>query len=129
MSTCRTEDAFAGRGENYQSGFYAQLFGGYTVSAYAASKGGIAQLTKALANEWAGKGIHVNAIAPGYMVTEMNTALLQDEKRSAEILARIPANRWGQQEDMKGVAVFLASSASDYMNGAILPVDGGYLGR
>lgn len=103
-------------------------FGGYTVPAYAASKGGVAQLTKALANEWAGQGINVNAVAPGYMATSMNTGLLQDEKRSASITARIPAGRWGTPEDVKGVAIFLASHASDYLNGAVIPVDGGYLG-
>ncbi|WP_373236386.1 SDR family oxidoreductase [Cohaesibacter celericrescens] len=105
------------------------FFGGFTVPAYAASKGGIAQLTKALANEWASRGICVNAIAPGYMATDMNTALLADESRNAEISARIPAHRWGTAEDMKGPLLFLASGASDYVNGAILPVDGGYLGR
>lgn len=105
------------------------FFGGYTVPAYAASKGGVAQLTKALANEWAGKGINVNAIAPGYMATEMNTKLIEDPVRSKEILDRIPAKRWGTPEDMKGTAVFLASAASDYLNGAIIPVDGAYLVR
>lgn len=105
------------------------FFGGYTVPAYAASKGGVAQLTKALSNEWASKGINVNAIAPGYMATEMNTALIADETRNTEILNRIPAKRWGTPDDMKGVAIFLSSEASDYLNGAIIPVDGGYLGR
>lgn len=104
------------------------FFGGITVPAYAASKGGITQMTKALCNEWAGQGINVNAIAPGYMATEMNTALLDKENpRYREITNRIPAKRWGTPDDMKGVAVFLASSASDYLNGAIIPVDGGYL--
>ncbi|WMJ83525.1 SDR family oxidoreductase [Oscillospiraceae bacterium LTW-04] len=105
------------------------FFGGYTVPAYAAAKGGVAQLTKALANEWAGRGICVNAIAPGYMDTPMNVALINDPVRNDEILKRIPAKRWGTPADMKGPAVFLASSASDYLNGAIIPVDGGYLGR
>ena len=105
------------------------FFGGYTVPAYAASKGGIAQLTKALANEWASRGINVNALAPGYMATEMNAALIADAGRNAEISARIPAHRWGTADDMKGPLLFLASSASDYVNGAIIPVDGGYLGR
>lgn len=105
------------------------FFGGYTVPAYAASKGGVAQLTKALSNEWASKGINVNAIAPGYMATEMNTKLIEDTSRNAEILSRIPAKRWGTPEDMAGTAVFLASAASDYLNGAIIPVDGGYLGK
>lgn len=104
-------------------------FGGFTVPAYAASKGGIAQITKAFANEWAAYGINVNAIAPGYMETDMNIALINDEARSSEILARIPANRWGTAEDIAGLAVFLSSPASDYINGAIIPVDGGYLGR
>ena len=105
------------------------FFGGFTVPAYAAAKGGVAQLTKALSNEWASKGINVNAIAPGYMATEMNTALIEDEKRSTEILGRIPAGRWGNAEDIMGLAVFLASNASNYLSGAIIPVDGGYLGR
>lgn len=105
------------------------FFGGYTVPAYSASKGGVMQLTKALSNEWAGRGINVNAIAPGYMATDMNTALINDEGRNKEILSRIPAGRWGQAEDLKGLAVFLASSASDYVSGAIIPVDGGYMGR
>jgi len=105
------------------------VFGGFTVPAYAASKGGVSQLTKALANEWAGRGVNVNAIAPGYMLTEMNAALIADPGRNAEITARIPAHRWGTPNDMKGPLLFLASSASDYVNGAMLPVDGGYLGR
>lgn len=104
-------------------------FGGYTVPAYAAAKGGVAQLTKALSNEWSSKGICVNAIAPGYMATSMNTKLIEDPKRNTEILSRIPMARWGNEEDVKGVAVFLASKASDYVSGAIIPVDGGYLGR
>lgn len=102
-------------------------FGGYTVPAYAASKGGIAQITKAFSNEWASKGINVNAIAPGYMATTMNTGILEDEKRNASITARIPAGRWGNPDDLKGVVVFLASHASDYLSGAVIPVDGGYL--
>ncbi|MDD3251289.1 MAG: SDR family oxidoreductase [Lachnospiraceae bacterium] len=104
-------------------------FGGYTVPAYAASKGGVAQITKAFANEWAGKNINVNALAPGYMATVMNTAILNDTSRNDEILKRIPQGRWGTEEDMKGPVVFLASKASDYLNGAIITVDGGYLGR
>lgn len=105
------------------------FFGGYTVPAYAASKGAVAQLTKACANEWAGKGINVNALAPGYMDTDMNTALIHDEGRNQEITARIPAHRWGTPQDMKGPVCFLASAASDYLNGAVIPVDGGYLVR
>jgi 2-dehydro-3-deoxy-D-gluconate 5-dehydrogenase len=104
-------------------------FGGITIPAYAAAKGGVAQLTKALGNEWVSKGINVNAIAPGYMRTDMNTNLLKDEGRYTEITARIPAHRWGKPDDMKGPALFLASSASDYLSGAIIPVDGGYLVR
>lgn len=105
------------------------FFGGFTVPAYAASKGGVAQLTKALSNEWAGRHVNVNAIAPGYMDTEMNVKLVNDEKRNAEILGRIPSGRWGKADDMKGLVVFLASSASDYISGAIIPVDGGYLSK
>ncbi len=104
------------------------FFGGYTVPAYAASKGGVAQLTKALSNEWACRGVNVNAIAPGYMATQMNTRLIEDEERNKKILARIPVGRWGTPEDVGGVTVFLASSASDYISGAVIPVDGGYLG-
>ena len=103
--------------------------GGITVPAYAASKGGVAQLTKALANEWAGKGINVNAIAPGYMRTDNTRALQQDETRNRQILERIPAARWGDPTDLAGAAVFLASSASDYVNGHVLVVDGGWMGR
>lgn len=104
------------------------FFGGYTVPAYSASKGGVMQLTKALCNEWADKGINVNALAPGYMATTMNTALLDPKNpRYAAITNRIPAKAWGQPEDMKGPVVWLASDASDYINGAIIPVDGGYL--
>jgi 2-deoxy-D-gluconate 3-dehydrogenase len=103
--------------------------GGITVPAYAASKGGVAQLTKALANEWAAKNINVNAIAPGYMRTE-NTRLLQEnETRNRQILERIPAGRWGEPEDLVGAAVFLCSAASDYVNGHVLLVDGGWMGR
>lgn len=105
------------------------FFGGITIPAYAASKGAIGQLTKALANDWAGRGISVNAIAPGYMDTPMNAALISHPQRSVEILARIPAGRWGSPDDMIGAAIFLASSASDYIHGAIIPVDGGWLGR
>lgn len=104
------------------------FFGGQTIPAYAAAKGGVAQLTKALSNDWAGRGINVNAIAPGYMATEMNTALLDPSNPRYEIITgRIPAGRWGTGEDMKGTAIFLASAASDYLCGAVIPVDGGYL--
>jgi len=103
--------------------------GGLTVPAYAASKGGVAQLTKALANEWAGRGVNVNALAPGYMDTPLNTALIADQTRNRQILDRIPAGRWGRPADLAGAVVFLASTASDYVHGAILVVDGGFLGR
>jgi 2-deoxy-D-gluconate 3-dehydrogenase len=103
--------------------------GGIRVASYTASKSGILGLTRLLANEWASKGINVNAIAPGYFVTNNTEALRQDEKRSAEILGRIPAGRWGQPSDLGGAAVFLASGASDYIHGAVLPVDGGWLAR
>lgn len=103
--------------------------GGITVPAYAASKGAVAQLTKALANEWAATGVQVNAIAPGYIATDNTAALRADTARNQEILARIPANRWGQPEDLTGAAVFLSSAASDYVNGHILTVDGGWMGR
>jgi len=103
--------------------------GGVTVPAYAASKGGVAQLTKALANEWARHGVCVNAIAPGYMRTDNTAALQADETRNRQILERIPAGRWGEPEDLAGAAVFLASPASDYLNGHVLVADGGWLGR
>ncbi len=103
--------------------------GGITVPAYAAAKGGVAQLTKALSNEWASKAINVNAIAPGYMVTDNTTALRNDPSRSRQILERIPAGRWGEPEEIAGAAVFLCSSASDYIHGHILAVDGGWLAR
>jgi 2-dehydro-3-deoxy-D-gluconate 5-dehydrogenase len=103
--------------------------GGITVPAYAASKGGVAQLTKALANEWAAKGVNVNAIAPGYMRTDNTRALQQDETRNRQILERIPAGRWGEPSDLGGAAVFLCSAASDYVNGHVLVVDGGWMGR
>lgn len=103
--------------------------GGITVPAYAAAKGGVSQLTKALANEWAQHNVNVNAIAPGYIATEMNTALLEDETRNRQILERIPAGRWGTPEDFAGTVVYLASKASTYVHGHTLVVDGGWLGR
>ena len=103
--------------------------GGITVPGYAASKGGIGQLTMALANEWAGKGVNVNGIAPGYIATDNTEALRNDPVRSEQILARIPAGRWGEPEDFKGPTVFLASEASNYVHGTILLVDGGWMGR
>jgi len=101
--------------------------GGIRVPAYTASKSGVAGLTRAMANEWAGLGINVNGIAPGYMATDNTAPLRADAERSATILSRIPAGRWGQPTDLKGIAVLLASSASDYMHGAVVPVDGGWL--
>jgi len=103
--------------------------GGITVPGYAASKGAIGQLTMAFSNEWAGKGVQVNALAPGYIATDNTQALREDPERSKAILARIPAGRWGTPDDFKGPTVFLASAASDYMTGAILTVDGGWMGR
>lgn len=103
--------------------------GGIRVPAYAASKGGVAQLTKALANEWASKGIQVNAIAPGYFATTNTEALQADETRNRQILERIPAARWGQPQDLAGAALFLSSAASDYVTGTVLTVDGGWMGR
>ncbi|WP_035287470.1 2-dehydro-3-deoxy-D-gluconate 5-dehydrogenase KduD [Brevibacillus massiliensis] len=118
-----------GRGKIINIASLLSFQGGVTVPAYAAAKGGVAQLTKALANEWAALGINVNAIAPGYMDTEMNEALRQNESRNRQILERIPAGRWGNPDDLKGSVVFLASRASDYVNGHVLAVDGGWLGR
>lgn len=103
--------------------------GGIRVPAYAASKSGVAGLTHALANEWAARGINVNAIAPGYFATNNTAALRADTEREPQILARIPAGRWGQADDLAGAAVFLASAASDYVHGVVLPVDGGWLAR
>lgn len=103
--------------------------GGITVPGYAASKGAIGQLTMALSNEWAGKGVQVNAIAPGYIATDNTQALQDNPERSAAILGRIPAGRWGEPEDFKGPTVFLASAAADYVSGAVLLVDGGWMGR
>lgn len=103
--------------------------GGITVPGYTASKSAIAGLTKALANEWAASGVNVNAIAPGYIATDNTTALRDDSQRNEAILSRIPAGRWGAASDLAGAAVFLASAASDYVNGIVLPVDGGWLAR
>jgi len=103
--------------------------GGILVPAYAAAKGGVGQLTKAFANEWAAKGVNVNAIAPGYMETDNTEALKKNPERARQILERIPAGRWGKPEDLAGAAVFLASSASDYVHGHVLVVDGGWLNR
>jgi 2-deoxy-D-gluconate 3-dehydrogenase len=103
--------------------------GGINVPSYAASKGGLGQLLKALANEWAGSNVQVNGIAPGYISTDNTEALRNDPVRNRAILERIPAGRWGESEDFKGPVVFLASAASDYVNGEILVVDGGWMGR
>lgn len=103
--------------------------GGVNVPGYTASKSAVAGLTKALANEWASRGVNVNAVAPGYIATDNTEALRGDPQRAREILGRIPAGRWGTPDDLVGAIVFLASEASNYVNGAILPVDGGWLGR
>ena len=103
--------------------------GGITVPGYAASKGGVAQLAKAFANEWASKGVNVNCIAPGYIATDNTAALRADPVRSRQILERIPAGRWGEASDIAGTCVFLCSPASDYISGVVLPVDGGWLAR
>ena len=117
-----------GRGKIINIASMISFLGGQTIPAYAASKGGVAQLTKALSNDWTGKGIQINAIAPGYMATDMNTALMDPANpRYQQITDRIPAHRWGTSDDMKGICVFLASPASDYITGAVIPVDGGYL--
>jgi 2-dehydro-3-deoxy-D-gluconate 5-dehydrogenase len=118
-----------GRGKIINIASMLSFQGGIRVPSYTASKSGIAGITRLLTNEWAGKGLNVNAIAPGYMATENTAQLRADEKRSAEILGRIPAGRWGLPSDLAGAAVFLASPASDYVNGAIIPVDGGWLAR
>lgn len=125
----RTPNASGQRGSIINIASLVSFQGGLTVPAYAAAKGGIAQLTKALSNEWASKGINVNAIAPGYVATDMNTALIQDEQRAASILARIPVGQWGNPDDFKGPVVYLASRASAYVSGEIHTVDGGWMGR
>ncbi len=118
-----------GRGKIVNIASLLSFQGGITVPGYAAAKGGVAQLTKALANEWAGRGINVNAIAPGYMRTDNTAALQRDETRQRQILERIPAGRWGEPDDLAGAALFLASKASDYVHGTLLVVDGGWMGR
>jgi 2-deoxy-D-gluconate 3-dehydrogenase len=118
-----------GRGKIVNVASLLSFQGGVTVPAYAASKGGVAQLTKALSNEWAPRGVNVNAIAPGYIRTDNTAALQRDPTRNWQILERIPAGRWGEPEDLTGSVVFLSSRASDYVNGQILAVDGGWLGR
>jgi 2-deoxy-D-gluconate 3-dehydrogenase len=118
-----------GRGKIINIASLLSFQGGVFVPAYAASKGAVAQLTKALANEWAPKGINVNAIAPGYMETNNTAALRADGIRNRQILERIPAARWGAPKDLAGAAVFLSSAASDYIHGHVLVVDGGWLAR
>jgi 2-deoxy-D-gluconate 3-dehydrogenase len=118
-----------GRGKIVFTASLLSFQGGITVPGYAASKHGLAGITKALANEWAGAGVNVNAVAPGYIATDNTRALRDDPVRSGAILERIPAGRWGRPEDVAGAVIFLASPASDYVNGAVLPVDGGWLGR
>jgi 2-deoxy-D-gluconate 3-dehydrogenase len=118
-----------GRGKIVNVASLLSFQGGLTVPAYAAAKGGVAQLTKALANEWAARGVNVNAIAPGYVRTDNTAALQADPIRSRQILERIPAGRWGEPADLAGAAVFLASPASDYVHGHVLVVDGGWMGR
>lgn len=106
------------------------FFGSEMIPAYSASKGAVAQLTKALSNEWAGRGVNVNAIAPGYMVTKLTADMKEKNPRQyEEITGRIPMHRWGQPEDLQGIVVFLASQAAGYISGAVIPVDGGYLGK
>ena len=116
-----------GRGKIINIASLLSFQGGLTVPAYAASKGAVAQFSKSLSNEWASQGINVNCIAPGYMATEMNTALIADATRSRQIMDRIPAGRWGKPEDMVGAAIYLASDASDYVNGSTIVVDGGWM--
>jgi len=125
----REPDPAGNRGKIINVASLLSFQGGLTVPAYAAAKGGVAQLTKALSNEWASKGINVNAIAPGYIATDMNDALIADKDRAASILARIPAGRWGNPDDFKGAVIFLASQASAYISGELLTVDGGWMGR
>lgn len=118
-----------GAGKIINMGSILSVLGGFNAAAYSASKGAILQLTKSLSNEWAGYGIQVNAIAPGYMLTTMNTNLMNDPVRRPQVDDRIPAKRWGTPKDVAGVAMFLASTASDYVTGTLIPVDGGVLGR
>lgn len=118
-----------GRGKIINIASMLSFQGGIRVASYTASKSGVLGITRLLANEWAARGINVNAIAPGYIATRNTAALREDEVRNREILSRIPAGRWGVPEDLGGAAVFLASSASDYVHGAVLPVDGGWLAR
>ncbi|GHU05824.1 hypothetical protein FACS1894158_09990 [Betaproteobacteria bacterium] len=118
-----------GKGKIINTASLLSFQGGFTVPAYAASKGAVAQFSKSLANEWASQGININCIVPGYMDTVMNTALMADATRSRQILERIPAGRWGKPEDMVGAVIYLASPVSDYVNGTTITVDGGWMGR
>jgi 2-deoxy-D-gluconate 3-dehydrogenase len=118
-----------GRGKVIFTASMLSFQGGIQVPSYAAAKSGIAGLTKAFANEWAAGGVNVNAVAPGYIATDLNQALQDDPARHQAILDRIPAGRWGRPGDLAGVTVFLASPASDYVHGAVIPVDGGWLAR
>jgi len=118
-----------GRGKIINIASMLSFQGGIRVPSYTASKSGLAGITKLLANEWAAKGVNVNAIAPGYMATDNTAALRADENRNRDILARLPAGRWGEPADLGGAAVFLASAAADYVHGIVLPVDGGWQAR
>jgi 2-deoxy-D-gluconate 3-dehydrogenase len=118
-----------GKGKIINIASMVSWFGGINVPAYTAAKGGVTQMTKCMGNDWNALGVNVNAIAPGYMATAMNEKIIEDKSRNQEITNRIPANRWGTPQDMKGTAIFLASAASDYLSGVIIPVDGGYLCR
>lgn len=118
-----------GRGKIIFTASLLSFQGGINVPGYAAAKSGVAGVVKALANEWSSRGVNVNAVAPGYIATDNTRALRDDPDRSAAILSRIPAGRWGEASDLGGAAVFLASAASDYVDGIVLPVDGGWLGR
>ncbi|KAI2624471.1 hypothetical protein GGS21DRAFT_321955 [Xylaria nigripes] len=125
----RTPDSTGRRGAIINVASLLSFQGGLNVPAYAAAKGGVAQLTKSLSNQWAASGINVNAIAPGYIATDMNEALLLDKARAASILERIPAGRWGSPQDFEGTTVFLAGAACRYVSGEIVTVDGGWMGR
>jgi 2-deoxy-D-gluconate 3-dehydrogenase len=118
-----------GRGKIINMASLLSYQGGFRVPAYAASKGAVVTFSRSLSNEWAQKGININCIAPGYFNTDINEALMADEVRSRQILERIPTGRWGAPDDIVGTAVFLASTASDYVNGTVITVDGGWMGR
>jgi 2-deoxy-D-gluconate 3-dehydrogenase len=124
----RQPDAYGRRGNIINIASLLTFQGGLNVPAYSASKGGIAQMTKTMSNDWASKGISINCIAPGYIYTDMNEAIINDVARAPSILQRIPAGRWGTPEDFKGSIVFLASRAAVYINGEVLVVDGGWMG-